>query len=341
MAELKFDSNTFLLEEHESVLDCLLRNQQAIPYACKAGTCQACLIKTVDCDATPESTKWIKQTLQAQGYTLACQWVPPVESKIAARLPAIEEFSVKVSIKALDQLNARTLRLRLSVDEKEEMFHYTPGQYLTLINPDGISRSYSIANNYENDQFVELHISQTRHGVFTQWLFEQAAVGDELHIRGPAGDCFYVSPMSIGGEDNNSFPLLLAGVGTGLAPLYGIIQDALSQGHKGPISLFQGALTTPQLYYVAELKALQQDYPNFHYFPVVLEETDNDSDIDIGNLEEILIQRLEQDRLPQTKVYLCGGPDFVHGLRKKIFLKGAKSSNIFCDPFIERVIKQD
>lgn len=344
MAELTFNSSTFSLDEDESVLDCLLRNQQSIPYACKAGTCQACLIKTVDCDATAESSKWIKETLRAQGYTLACQWVPPAESTISARLPALDEFSVKVSIKSLDKLNERTLRLRLQVDEDGSMFHYFPGQYLTLINPEGISRSYSIANNFERDLYIELHISQTRLGIFTQWLFSKAQSGDELHIRGPAGDCFYVNPATAQGEGSSDYPIVLAGVGTGLAPLYGILNEALAQGHKGEVSLFHGGQTSQHLYYLNELSDLQKRFPQFHYYPCVREAADSSASTELNeniiqaDLQAALDQKLDLEALAKTKIYLCGGPDFVHGLRKKIFLKGAKSSNIYCDPFVERSI---
>lgn len=330
MAEIKFNSSTFSLNEHESVLECLLRNRQAIPYACKAGTCQACLIKTIDCEATEESKKWIKPTLQAQGYTLACQWIPNAD--VEARLPALDEFSTEVSIQQLEPLNKRALKVILKVEDKAAMFHYFPGQYLTLINPDGISRSYSIANNYEKQQFIELHISQTKAGVFTRWLFEEASVGDTLHIRGPAGDCFYTN------QEHDHYPMILACIGTGLAPLYGILNEALKQGHQGSIKLFQGGRTLQHLYYADELLALQEQYPQFHYYPSVIEapESSTLAGLTTGSLEEALEKHLDPSDITHTHAYLCGNPDFVHKLRKKIFLKGAKSSNIFCDPFIER-----
>ena len=103
MSKLTFNSTTFELNQYETVLDCLLRHQQSIPYACRAGMCQACLIKAVDCDATQESKKWIKEVLQEKGYTLACQWVP--DSDVAAALPTIEEFSVETSLRTIEALN--------------------------------------------------------------------------------------------------------------------------------------------------------------------------------------------------------------------------------------------
>lgn len=332
MPTLKFNGQTFTLNEYESVLDCLLRNRQHIPYACKAGMCQACLIRAVNCEATGESKKWIKESLQQKGYTLACQWVPG--SDVEAALPTVEEFSVRTHVRSIDPLNKRVMRLILDVDEKDAMFHYYPGQYVTLINPGGIARSYSVANDYEKDQYLEFHISETRHGLFTGWLFDSAQPGDVLHMRGPAGDCFYSNP---GAED---FPIILAGTGTGLAPLYAIARDALKQEHRGEISLFHGGRTSDHLYYVRELQALQEQYPQFHYFPCAREEGGESEvkEINRGSIEEVVDGRIDTGELSRTRVFLCGAPDFVHGLRKQIFVKGAGSSNIYCDPFLERSV---
>lgn len=332
MAEVKYNASTFSLNEHESVLDCLLRNQQHIPYACKAGMCQACLVKAVNCEATEISKKWIKESWQAMGYTLACQWVP--DSDVELSLPLIEEFSIAVNIKSIDFLNKRVMRLILEVEDKGSMFHYIPGQYLTLINSDGITRSYSIANNYEDDHLIELHIGQTSEGVFSGWLFHTASTGDKLHIRGPAGDCFYSS------QEHDDFPILLAATGTGLAPLYGIIHDALKQNHQGPISLFHGGRTVDHLYYVSELMALQEDHSQFNYYPSVIEPVNAHKIKGLceGKVEEVVQEHISDYDIGHTRVYLCGEPDFVYQLRKRIFLKGARSSFIFCDPFIERTV---
>ncbi len=329
MPELKFKNHSFPLRQYESVLDCLLRNAEPVPYACKAGMCQACLVKAIDCEATPESKKWVKPALQAKGYTLACQWVPEADVQVA--LPSVEEFSVAVRIRALKLLNDCVMQVLLDVCDPATMFAYRPGQYLSLINPQGLARSYSIANNCEVDGFIELHVARTLHGVFTQWLFTDAAVGTFLHMRGPTGDCYYHDAFE---KDQ---PLLLAATGTGLAPLYGIVRDALAKGHTGAIALYHGGRSIAQLYYVAELKALARAHENFTYCPCTIEASGLPAAL-TGKLEQIVAQGLDAATLPQTLVFLCGAPDFVHDMRKRAYLKGARSANIFCDPFTERKV---
>lgn len=332
MPAVKFQSANFQLQENESVLDCLLRNSQHIPYACKAGMCQACIVKADEGTPPEEARKWIKKSLQKKGYCLACQWVP--QEDISVSLPSLEEFSVEVLISEMTLLNSRVMRLRLKPSEAGTLFAYEPGQYLSLINPAGITRSYSIANNFELDGFVELHIGQTPQGLFTSWLFSEAKVDQILHIRGPAGDCFY-DPA----ESDESIPLLLAGTGTGLAPLYGIINQALKKNHQGPITLYQGGRSPEALYYIMELSELAKRHDNFHYYPVcpVLPEN-TPNQWQQGTMDSIVTAQLDTKNIASTKVYLCGNPDFVHSLRKQIFLKGARSSSIFCDPFLEREV---
>lgn len=339
MPVVKFNSAEFPREQYESVLDCLLRHRQALPYACRAGMCQACLVKAVDCEATAESKKWIKPDLQARGYTLACQWVP--EGDVQLRLPTVEEFSLPAVIRGLDPLNSHVMRLRLSLDEQEGgglhaalagPFHYRPGQYLTLINPRGIARSYSTANDLEAEGFIELHIARTERGSFTTWLFGEAATGDRLHLRGPAGECCYAR------DEDPERPLLLAGTGAGLAPLYGIVRDALARGHRGPLTLVHGARSPERLYYVEELMALQDAYPNVRYRPAVRENPGRTAvpGLSEAPAEEAAMALLEREAAGRTRIFLCGAPDFVHGLHKRLFLRGARPENISSDPFIER-----
>jgi NAD(P)H-flavin reductase len=56
------------------------------------------------------------------------------------------------------------------------------------------------------------------------------------------------------------------------------------------------------------------------------------NDIDAGTLDGAIFNRLTQ--LKEWKAYICGDPDFVRDLRKKIFLAGAATRNIYADAFI-------
>ena len=329
MAELGYNSRRLLLQPDESVLDCLLRNGEAVPYSCKAGRCQACLIKAVDCESTPESRAGLKAALQEQGYTLACQWIP--HNDVSAALPAVDEFSTVVRIAELQLLNDAVLRVRLTLEDPAALFVCRPGQYLSLIHPSGLTRSYSVANDFMHDQFIELHVGRTSHGLFSTWLFDHAESGNLMHVRGPAGNCSY------SGLDGDDFPILLAGTGTGLAPLYGIAVDALRQDHRGTIGLYHSARTPQYFYYADKLHRLAKAHGNFHYHPCVTAPHAPGSTSRYG-MEELLDAFLEQEKPPQTRVYLCGAPEFVQAMHKRLYLKGARAAHIHSDLFIERSV---
>jgi len=334
MTTLNFRQQHFRLKPHETVLDCLLRHGVALPYACKAGMCQACLVKAVGCTPTEESGKWIKPALQARGYTLACQWVPVADAGVD--LPELADFAVAATIRSLQPLNAQVLQVVLDIAEPRSMFAYRPGQYLTATNPPGVARAYSIANDFAVDGTVELHIAGTSHGEFTQWLFNKARTGEALYLRGPAGSCFYDA------RDDAGQPLLLAGTGTGLAPLLGIVRDALRQRHNEAIHLYHGGRTSAQLYLVEELQDLAQKHSQFHYHPCVIEAGASTTlPLRQGTLEQVLTQDMAKAKLAAYRIYLCGAPAFVHGLRKKLYLQGARSEHIHCDPFTERTVVPD
>lgn len=332
MAHVTLSTATFESRESESVLDCLLRNGQAIPHACKTGVCQSCLVKVVKGTVPPNAVAGLKPTLQAGGYALACQWIPSEEA-VTVLLPDAQTEAAPVVIRELRQLSAAVMRVALDFVGSDRRFSSRPGQFLNLINPAGVVRSYSIASDYELDGCLELHIADTAQGQFTRWLFDEARPGMQLHARGPAGDCFYVP------GDDKDYPMLLVGTSTGLAPLYGIVCDALRQGHRGPITLLHGGSSAGRLYYIDELQALSAKHPSFTYQPLVLNDNGTDPRILQGDITQASLQQLDPATLAKQRVYLCGAPEFVQSLRKQVFLKGVRSSHIHCDAFVTRKVE--
>jgi CDP-4-dehydro-6-deoxyglucose reductase, E3 len=331
MSKLTFNQRKLTLAPHESVLDCLLRHGEALPYACKAGMCQACIVRAVDCEASEESSKWIKPALQQKGYTLACKWFP--DHDVSAAPPLLADFALAATISELTPLNAHVLKVVLAVAEPRRVVGFNAGQYVTATNPHGCARAYSLANDFQTDNCLELHVARTSHGEWSGWLFNQAKLGDTLYLNGPHGTCYYDRP-----EDSDA-PLLLAGTGTGLAPLLGIVRTALQQGHSADIHLYHGGRSREQLYLSDLLQQLANRHSNFHYHPCVKEaDSSTDADLLVGKLEQVVATHANAAQLRHSRVFLSGAPDFVHSLRKKLFLQGARAEHIHCDPFTERTV---
>lgn len=158
----------------------------------------------------------------------------------------------------------------------------------------------------------------------SSWLSERESIGQSLKLRGPAGECFYL-------RDQPDQPLLLAGVGTGLAPLWGVLNDALAAGHTGPIELWHGARTADGLYLHRELLELARLHPRFTYHACVLEGAAPEGATQ-GKLDEALMT--SASTFAGRRVYLCGDASLVQLLKRKVFMKGAASSAIHADPFV-------
>jgi transcription antitermination factor NusA-like protein len=175
----------------------------------------------------------------------------------------------------------------------------------------------------EETEELEIHVRRLPGGAMSEWLHQEVQVGDTLTVAGPAGNCFYI-------EGKPEQGILLVATGSGLAPLWGIVRDALRQGHRGPITLFHGSWNPSGLYLVEELKRLAEEYPQFTYAPCV--DTDATDGLRAGRADQNAFT--DQRDLKGWRVFLCGHPDMVTGAKKKAFLFGAALSDIYADPFV-------
>lgn len=321
MTHIKFYEQEVKLNEQETVLDGLLRHGLQIPNGCRAGACQACLLQAHSGTVPPKAQVGLKNTFKARDYFLSCQCVPtaPLEVTFA------NEAQTKISSTVLDvrKIAPQILRIRLA-----KKLDARAGQFLNLWHENNgkpLVRSYSIASVPDVEDFFELHVKIIPGGQFSSWGEEHLKSGDSLTIQGPLGECFYT-------VDDLQKPLLLAGTGTGLAPLYGIIRDALIQGHTGPVNLLIAARRADQFYLREELAELQQRYLQLHV-RFLCQTAADDPDI----RENCDIYQYVKEQFPSTKgfrVYLCGGDSFVRKMKKQLFLSGTAMADIHADAFL-------
>jgi len=304
---------------NESVLEAMLRSEVKLSYGCRSGVCQSCLMQSSSETIPPRAQQGLTPAQVEQGYFLACCCHP--DEDFAAQPVGHSQRSEAV---VLDKksLNDHVIRLRLSAD-----IDYRSGQFVTLWNSHDIARSYSIASVDKHDDYLEFHIKHIEGGKFSAWAWQHLNIGDTLTLQGPLGKCFYTK---------SDQPMLLSGIGTGLAPLYGIIRDALAQDHKGDIYLFVGANNSRDFYLVDRLFALEKQHKNVHIKLVAkqLDTSSNTSPMNIteGDIYENISKTLP--RLDGYKVFICGAESFVKKMKKQCFLSGASMRDISSDPFI-------
>lgn len=320
MSSIVVNEQRYPLEPGATVLDTLLQAGLDVSYGCRAGACQSCLVRATSGTIPPEAQHGLKESQKEEGWLLACRCQP--QEELTLELTPATAPRLNAAVVEKRQLSPRVMGVWL---KPEQPLNYHAGQFITLWRDETNGRSYSLASLPDADGLLELHIALVDNGIVSSWAHHTLQCGDTVQIEQPHGDCFYVSGK---GEQ----PLLLVGTGTGLAPLYGVVRDALQQGHSGPIHLFHGARTADYLYYHAELTALAATHANLHYHPSLVEAIGElPAGVDIGAIDQQVRQQLP--KLDGWRVFLSGAPDIVNKLRKQCFLAGAASKEIHTDPF--------
>jgi NAD(P)H-flavin reductase/ferredoxin len=310
---LKYEDRPVDLRPDETVLDALLRAGVDAPYSCRAGACQTCLHRAVDGAPPPESQHGLTDAQKTLGLFLPCICKPISPLAIVRRDNAAA--AKEAVIRSIEALSRDVVRLRVNAED----FSYRPGQFVELIADDQLRRHYSLASHPEEDSFLEMHIRLHETGRMSRRLGELKC-GDKLHVSGPSGTCFYEGIH----EDQ---PLLLVGAGTGLAPLYGVLRDALKRDHRAPIRLYHGARNRDGLYLDSKLTALCRGHSHVDYRPCTL-----DAEAAHGGNVATLALEAETD-VKDTAIFLCGGENLVKRLKRDFFMRGASMKNIRSDAF--------
>jgi CDP-4-dehydro-6-deoxyglucose reductase, E3 len=320
---IHFEGRSFELLPGETVLEGLERQGCDVPAFCRQGVCQTCLVKARRGAVPPAAQSGLKDGQRLQSLFLACVCQPSEDLELE-RYGSAAQFASRVL--RVEPLTESVLRVFLAAPPG---FEYRAGQYLQLARPsDGQMRAYSIASLPGAE--LELHVALMPGGVLSGWL--RQAAGEPVSVRGPFGECFHL-------EEERDRPLCLAGNGTGLAPLLGVLRAALAAGQRAPIRLYHGSPRREGLYLWAELEALARSVPRLRVVGSLLEAPGSAAASPEGRCE-LRVVPLDQAVLADTpassqeRVYLCGNPELVRKLQKKLYLAGVPLARIHADAFV-------
>lgn len=316
---IRFEGREYDGPDGESVLECLLRHGEDIPSFCRNGACQTCMMKVEEGEVPRSAQQGLKPSSQKLGHFLSCVCRPSGHIAVA-RCDAARVYPT--TVREVRLLSAQVLKVLL---DRPPDFSFSAGQFLQLVRPgDGVMRPYSIAS-LPDSETIELHVALLPGGQMSQWLRD--ARGEAVNIRGPYGECSYW-------PEEPDRPLLLAGTGTGLAPLLGVLRAALAAGHRAAINLFHGASHRDGLYLWEHMLMLQAAHQQLTVHGSALTGGDGDPLIGIDPLDQQVL-RLGDEALAPRRIYLCGRPEFVNLMRREIYLAGVPIDRIHADPFLE------
>ncbi|MGG5873340.1 iron-sulfur-binding ferredoxin reductase [Pseudomonas peli] len=309
MPELRAADRCLEVAPASNLLDSLLAAGIAVPYSCRAGSCHACLVRCVGGELLDGKPEALDDTRREQGWRLACQCRVVEDVQIEVFDP-LRDASPAV-IHNCDWLSSDVLRLRLT---PQRPLRYSAGQHLQLWTEGGIARPYSLASVPGDDPWLEFHIDCRQGGAFAT-AARTFQPGDSLRLGELRGAALHYDP------DWQTRPLWLMAAGTGLAPLYGVLREALRQEHQGAIRVIHLAHDASAHYLAEPLRTLAASHPQLQVELLVAAE------LPAALAELRLVSR-------QTIALLCGQPDSVETFARRLYLAGLPRSQVFADVFL-------
>jgi len=322
MPKITYGENSFESNDQENLLDAFFRNKIDIPFSCRNGTCQACLIQADSGTISPESQTGLSQHLIETKHFLPCKCHPV--SDMVLKPPCIDDIYTGASIIGLESLS-ETIKL-VTIKTDSALTPYKTGQFINIkTDLDSKIRSYSLANCYQpNSNNITIHVSRITDGTFSSWIFDKAKSGDKIQIHYPLGACHSSGDLETKGK-------LMIATGSGLGAVFAIAKEALESGYSNKLHLYHTTKNDTALYLVDELHELESKYKNFEYSPYVSETQSEKEKVRLGYVDELTFE--DHDALHDWEVYLYGNPVMVKSAILKASALGCLEDNIFCDAF--------
>ncbi|WP_316173655.1 MULTISPECIES: 2Fe-2S iron-sulfur cluster-binding protein [unclassified Bradyrhizobium] len=299
---------TFRVRAGDVLLDGALANGVEIPYDCRAGTCGTCMVHVAKGQTVCGET-------HTQGMVHACQ--ARVVSDLEVEMEDVPEIdTARARLVGLRELAPDIMELMIA---PEKSISYLPGQYFRFTFNGFPARAYSPTASFDGrigGRVIHLNIKRVRGGRLTSALGTSIRPGHRLRIQGPYGHAF----LRPGGSGR----LILAGSGTGFAPIWAIASVALRESRERPIVVIAGARRLPALYMTPVLAQLAR-LPNVTVIPTVEEGPANHPSIRSGRIEAHMPTLTASD-----VVYACGSPRMVSALAGLVEKAGA---TFYADPF--------
>jgi len=303
----------FTCEEGETVLAAAIRANIGLPYGCKNGACGSCKGKILSGSVTHgvHQEKALSAADEERGGSLFCCAKPSTDLVIEAReVAGVGDFPIKklpTRVAAVEKVTDDVAIVSLQLPANERL-QYRAGQYIEFLLKDNKRRSYSMANAPHLDERITLHIRHMPGGLFTDFVFNTMKERDILRFEGPLGTFFL--------REDSDKPMILLASGTGFAPIKAIIEQAIHNGAKRPMTLYWGGRRPKDLYMQQLCEEWARSYPNFTYVPVVSDALPEDNwSGRTGFVHKAVMEDFPD--LSGHQVYACGAPIVVESAKKE------------------------
>ena len=322
------------VEEDETVLEAAFRQGIMLMHGCKEGQCSACKSVLLDGDAEHEdySTFALSDIEREEGQVLLCrlfaysdleiELLNYDEETLTSWIPAKQ---ISGTVAAITALTHDICQLDVVLDDT---LTFRAGQYVDITIPNsGVTRAYSMANAPSAGDTLSFIIKVYPDGAFSSLLADDLKVGDALEVNGPFGMSFR--------DQRHEGPMLLVGGGSGMAPLWSILNDLVASGHQKPVRFYYGARAKRDLFFAEEIAQLGERLDDFRFVPALSDaDAGDDWDGATGLIHEVVARDYAHSS-PDDSIesYACGPPPMVEAVLPVFQQIGIDADHIHLDKF--------
>jgi len=316
---------TFPQVDGQSLLDAAAKVGINLPYSCKTGRCSTCRCKALKGQSTAIVDELgLTADEKAQGYILSCVRSASTDMLIEVEdlgdqiIPKVKTLPARIS--SLEKLAPDVLSVKLRFPPNTPLT-YLAGQYIDVIGPGGLRRSYSAANAPAADKQLALHIRAVQGGAMSDYWFNQAKANDLVRVNGPLGS-FFMRPLV-------GVHLVFLATGTGIAPVKAMLEQLASApatGQPMSVTVYWGG-REPQDLYVNP----SEWHPALRYVPVLSRAPDGWTGTR-GYVQKALLT--DAPDLTQTVVYACGSDAMIQSAKAALTQAGLPDKRFYSDAFV-------
>jgi CDP-4-dehydro-6-deoxyglucose reductase len=199
-------------------------------------------------------------------------------------------------------------------------FVFLEGQFIDIIGPNSVRRSYSIASISSNKEIILL-IKRVKGGELSNYWFNEAKSSDLLRIEGPKGTFFL---------RDRAKPLVFLATGTGIAPIISILDglDSNPDFHQTEnISLFWGNRVQRDFVWKPNFKKINVDF-----YPIISRK-DDEWKGQVGYVQNVALRISDSAR--KVNVYACGASEMINSAKFSFVGAGLSESDFYSDAFVQ------
>jgi CDP-4-dehydro-6-deoxyglucose reductase, E3 len=307
----------------KTILDSAFSSEFVFEYNCKSGQCGACKTTLLEGEVIEIQEQLALNKKDAANQFLTCCCAAASDIVIdATDLSAMHGVEVKIlpiRINSLRLLSEDIMQATLRLPPTSN-FVFLEGQFVDILGPNSIRRSYSIASISSNKEIILL-IKRVKNGEFSNYWFVNAKSNDLLRIEGPKGTFFL---------RDRTKPLVFLATGTGIAPIVSILDGLDSDpdfNQTESISLFWGNRVQRDFVWKPNFKKINVDF-----YPIISRK-DDDWMGEIGYVQDIALRVC--DNTQKINVYACGASEMIDSAKVGFTKAGLNEKDFHSDAFVQ------